>query len=129
MGKIVPSSELRSLRLERLKRSIAVVLVGIEKEPLHEGGPHPGYIEFGRLLYESATRDFKPCEIPKPLRPCPWLFVLAELARAYPHIVWSEQAMAEHVQRYLATLAQPQTPVIPETKPLDFDAAQHVEGA
>lgn len=129
MGKIVPFGELRNLRLERLYRALLDVARRTRRNPIVGSKPNPGYLELGRLLYESSMRDFKPCEIPKPLRACPWLFVLAELDRVHPEVQWAEQSMAEHVQRYLATLAEPTVPTGPEAQPLNFDAAQRVEGA
>jgi hypothetical protein len=120
VGTVVPFSELRNLRLKRLRDAIGAVCGRLKKEPLHAGGPHPLYLEFGRLLYEASTRDFKPCEIPKPLRARPWIFVLAELDRAFPDCDWVEEAMNEHVQRYLATLAASEPPTIAVAAPAPF---------
>ena len=128
MGQLVSHNELRSLRLARLKDELLRITKAIGKQPLFEGRRHPLYIEFGRVLYEAATRDFKPREIPKQLRPCPWLYVLAELSRLYPEIQWGEPALAEYVQCYLASLSDPQ-PMRPAAPQLDFTDAAPNEGA
>lgn len=130
MGNIIafPFKELRQKRLGRLKDALLRECKAIRAEPLHEGGRHPGYIELGRLLHEAATQLYGPREIPKPLRQCPWLFVLAELAREFPDVQWTEPSLAEYVRLYLTTLAEPKVPTS-ETAPLDFAAARRVREA
>jgi hypothetical protein len=128
VGVIVPFKQLRQLRLERLKTALLSEAAKITRNPLHAGGRHPGYVKLGRILYEAATRDYRPAAVPKPLRRCPWIFVMAELAREYPDIRWGETSLAEYVQLYLYTLAEPKLPVS-ETLPLDFERAKHIEEA
>lgn len=125
MGNIIafPFKELRQKRLAGLKDALLREAKAIRAEPLHEGGRHPGYIELGRLLHEASTQLYRPQEIPKPLRQCPWLFVLAELAREFPEVQWGEPSLAEYARLYLATLAEPKVPTS-ETAALDFAAAR-----
>ncbi len=104
MGRVINSNELKRERLERLKYQIWLIGRRIKRHPLHEGGAHPGYLEFGRLIYEFS-KQYKPKEIPAPLRACPWVFVLAELRREWPSINWGERAMTRYVGKYLQSLA------------------------
>ena len=133
-GRIV-RGELRRLRLARLKEAILALTKQIVKQAVSEDRLHPGYLGLGRLVYEASTRDFKPTEIPKPLRACPWLHVLALLAKQYPEVQWCEAALAGYVKIYLAaqadgTLLKPdEQPALLDFKGADEKAWGFVEGA
>lgn len=128
--RIIPRARLRTLRLERLKEAIFVQARAIIASGyMAEDHTHPAWAEIGRLLYEAATKDFKAREIPPPLRSCPWLFVLAELATAFPDIRWNEPKLAELVQLYLATLAASHLPCKPKEKQPLLKLLERVEGA
>ena len=86
MGRIIANRELRKLRLARLKDALLRQVAEIQRQPCVEGPVHPGYAALGQILHEAASRDYKPVEIPKPLRACPWIFVLSELAAEFPEV-------------------------------------------
>ena len=103
-------SDLKRERLRQLRDQIFFVADSLRRERLHIGGPHPGFLELGRVLYCSATRDFKPEEMPAPLRICPWVFALSELKREFPADQWTEKDMIGYVHRYLNSLAEGECP-------------------
>ena len=125
MGRIIPNLELRKLRLARLREALLGTLREIRRQPCFEGRVHPGYVALGRILYEAACRDYKPAEIPKPLRACPWIFVLSELAAEFPELSWADQKLASYVRLYLELLAEGRLPVAPH----DHSPASYFERA
>jgi hypothetical protein len=90
-------------RLERLKDGVLNAVSNVHKNPCTEGR-NSTWLPIGKVVYEAAMRDFKPAEIPKALRPCPWFFVIAELSRAYPEIKWHEESLVTLVECYIESL-------------------------
>ena len=106
MGKVL---QLRPIRLERLAESILAACKRRNKDPLYVAngsGMHPAYVEIGRLICESARRDFKPSEIPPALRPCPTVFVIAELIRVFVDVSWQADLLTKCVDAHLAELRE-----------------------
>jgi len=129
MGRIIANQELRKLRLARLRQALLRQIAEIQRQPCFEGRLHPGYLALGRILYEAASRDYRPADLPKPLRACPWIFVLSELAAEFPEVNWNEQALARYVKIYLENLASGVLPVAPQDHTaLDFERARKAGG-
>ena len=131
MGLIIANRELRKLRLARVRQALFRQIAEIQRQPYIEGRVHPGYVALGRILHEAANSDYKPAEIPKPLRACPWIFVLSELATEFPEVNWNERALARYVKVYLGTLASGVLPVAPQdhSRALDCNFARKAGGA
>ena len=113
MPRVVPRGELRFARLKRLAARLESIKGRARRFPLSAAAVHPTFLEAGRALYESATRDFQPLEIRRALRSCPWLFVAAELERNFPRLTlgvhpndesWSVASLVKYVEVYRSTL-------------------------